>query len=523
MTAKEQSESTLAVKQSENPPDVSSGTRGKKGNEQDIESISNPAIKPHDSKPRETKTISPKMPISNPKDVVSQLHHLATKLHRALTVPIKHETIHLCGPAALNLLPRLPDEVLKLAYEKLNSWPFHAVPVCWRRLYEDASLYRTIWLIRGVEDEAMGGGEAVGEGEGQRNKRRKLKSIDEIIDAVIIELDKGLTISGAPGRKDVFEFAFEFLKGLIHDDSIDERFTRRFTCGCEVELSSEYPIPRTENNLSFDEFQTHLDKFTTPLIIPDTFTHWPALERWQDPTYLLSHTLGGRRLVPVEIGKSYTDEDWSQRVMQMREFMQTYLLPSHPAEIGYLAQHDLFAQIPALRNDIAIPDYCFTLPPAADCAVRKTAGLKDVAQLEEPMLNAWLGPGGTKTPLHTDPYHNVLCQVVGYKYVRLYGPEESDSLYPRGLDEKGISMANTSLVDVELFRSPWNRPGRKTNQQDGNQALAAAKMKAEFPLFEKATYQEAIIGPGECIYIPVGWWHYIESVSTSFSVSFWWN
>ena len=71
----------------------------------------------------------------------------------------------------------------------------------------------------------------------------------------------------------------------------------------------------------------------------------------------------------VEMGVSYTDAGWGQSIITFKEFMSRYLLRD-PAEaqeergIGYLAQHDLFSQVPSLRNDISIPDYCYTDPPA---------------------------------------------------------------------------------------------------------------------------------------------------------------
>lgn len=44
--------------------------------------------------------------------------------------------------------------------------------------------------------------------------------------------------------------------------------------------------------------------------------------------------------------------------------------------------------------------------------------------------SVWLGPAGTHTPLHRDPYINLLCQAWGAKAVRLHAPEHAAALAP---------------------------------------------------------------------------------------------
>ena len=324
-------------------------------------------------------------------------------------------------------------------------------------------------------------------------------------------LDMAVIMAGAPERGEMVEELLSALQEYAQerDDGPPRKKRKqeeaRFpTEGSHVpEIRKQIPV-RTA--LSMEAFEKHLGT-GLPLVIQDALTHWPALHErpWNSPAYLMKKTFGGRRLVPVEIGRSYTDSGWGQSIITFKDFMSKYLLcnPTDTQEkgIGYLAQHDLFSQVPTLRNDISIPDYCYTNPPPP--APGTPLGVKELQpELDEPLLNAWFGPAGTVSPLHTDPYHNILCQVVGKKYVRLYNPSESRKLYPKGLESGGVDMSNTSEVDVEA---------------------ADGMLDEEYPLFGKAEYVETILNEGECLYIPVGWWHYVRSLTVSFSVSFWWN
>lgn len=44
-----------------------------------------------------------------------------------------------------------------------------------------------------------------------------------------------------------------------------------------------------------------------------------------------------------------------------------------------------------------------------------------------------------------------------------------------------------------------------------------------FPLFAGAPWLECVLEAGSVLYLPPRWWHYVRSLSLSFSVSFWWK
>ncbi|KAK1936715.1 Bardet-Biedl syndrome 7 protein [Phytophthora citrophthora] len=256
------------------------------------------------------------------------------------------------------------------------------------------------------------------------------------------------------------------------------------------------PVRRLEM-ATLEEFRRNVMLQSEPVVITGAMEFWPALGRaagqeraWTDVKYL--RRVAGLRTVPVEVGSSYLGDDWGQELMTLNEFLDRHIIPSMengqaipPKKLGYLAQHRLFdqllmfnmlrKQIPALGRDIMTPDYC-------------TVQRVEEEEEEDITINSWFGPGGTVSPLHFDPKDNVLCQVVGTKYLRLYAPEESEKLYPiEGL------LSNTSQVQVE--------------DPDYEQ----------FPAFQSAKYVECVLHEGEMLYIPPKYWHYVKSLSTSFS------
>ncbi|KAI8624540.1 Clavaminate synthase-like protein [Xylariaceae sp. FL1651] len=461
------------------------------------------------------------------------------------------------------------DDIASIAHSKFYAFLFKDLPVCWRQLYTDAQILKfCLLLLRSpytIHHEANDWAfhELVSEN-------------NDCLDELVKTLDLALILAGAAGERrgrKWIDRALELLQSIWREEITAQAFngsstisrdrpTKRTklmdhtaTRGCHfgsATFSTIEPFtPRVRNSiskvdaLSIGEFQTYVNKprdptvGPKPLILCNAINEWPALSTrpWNRPSYLLSQTFDGRRLVPVEIGRSYVDEGWGQRLITFGEFLREYIDPSlssgsespkgHGSDaspnkaraIAYLAQHQLFTQLPNLRNDILIPDYCYTSPPR-----HPSDPLVDQPELDEPLLNAWFGPPGTISPLHNDPYHNILTQVVGRKYVRLYSPLETARLAARG-KENGVEMSNTSLIDVGVLEG-WDMPAgtHDGDHDEANRDSEEEHMRsAMVEEFKTVPFVDCILEPGDALYIPIGWWHYVRGLSVSFSVSFWWN
>lgn len=420
-----------------------------------------------------------------------------------------HDTLTTASTQACNvdedLLRHRIRDLISISTSKFYSYRYDLLPVVWRQIYTDSLILETHHLLL-------------------RPLTSALPLPEAILDVVVEKLDRALITAGGAGRSQWIEKTLAMLeetwamretedarpsKRQRKDLDFDRAFSTEEPHG-RPKLAPEKSCPR-HSNWTMEQFEAYMnanDGTPRPIVFTDLISHWPALtdRPWKSPDYLLSKTFGGRRLVPVEIGRSYVDDGWGQELIRFREFITRYIdTPSQ--KVGYLAQHNLFQQIPLLRNDIQVPDFCWVdVPP------HPTNPALDQPTLSVPQLNAWFGPGKTITPLHTDGYHNLLCQAVGTKYLRLYPPKATPSMRPRA-PEFGVDMSNTSGLDVGVLEG-WDERLEDVSGEDVEQ------MKREL---EGVEYWECILGPGDTLVIPIGWWHYVRSLSVSFSVSFWWN
>ncbi|KAK5095681.1 hypothetical protein LTR70_003350 [Exophiala xenobiotica] len=452
------------------------------------------------------------------------------------------------------------------------------------------------------------------------------EGIDKLLSEAVVELDDALIVAGGRDRKHLIFQILRYLENFdraywLRSDEGEGPPTKKQRVEDEGQASRTLPttlsfVPNVAMPImtlkapSLNAFEKHMHDIRQPLILTDVLDHWPAMTEWHNAEYWLSQTLGGRRLVPIEIGQSYNDDDWKQEIAPFGKFLDRYIMEGDAnGQVGYLAQHDLFEQMPDLRRYIAVPDYCYCEPPprrdATEVVPRRTAteatsivvscersdvdtkgpdsselshlgeqdrdadeggsalqsmprpgneevidlkeghqgqedgkgGVADQDCVTEVHQNIWFG-GRTVSPLHNDPYHNILCQVHGTKYLRLYSPDHTQNLYPRSKVEPAPHVKrDTPLAEGEVgqngnaVKAQEVEAKSQTIDMSNNSSVDVYAMELsphedwneKWPGIKDVPYVECLLREGEALYIPRGWWHYVRGLSAcGISVSFWW-
>ena len=226
---------------------------------------------------------------------------------------------------------------------------------------------------------------------------------------------------------------------------------------------------------SFDMFIRDYYSKHLPVVLTGGVDNWPALDKW-NPEYFLD--LYGDKDIEVQFDREQDplyerNAGKHKKRMSMREFVGM-VLDNGDSNNYYMTANNTknsMSSIASLFEDI--DDF-------GDGYRKKSEGKIDAF--------LWFGPKGTFTPIHHDLTNNMLVQIYGRKKVTLIPAWQVPWLY----NDKGVYSAATFPEFDEDRHS----------------------------LMKNVTPMEVTIGPGESLFIPIGWWHCVESLDVSISVSF---
>lgn len=227
------------------------------------------------------------------------------------------------------------------------------------------------------------------------------------------------------------------------------------------------------HRLDGNEFFERYYNANRPVIVTGMLTEWPALSRWNCEHL---RTRYGEREVEVQFGRE-RDPNFEANKGRLTKKMRfgdyvDLIEQSSPTNDFYMTanNHSLNRRALAeLWDDLKpLPPYLYPRSPADGFL--------------------WFGPAGTITPFHHDLTNNLLAQVVGRKRILLVPLHDTPFMYNH--------LHCFSRVD-----------GKRPNVE-------------VTPAFANAQLMECTLEPGELLFLPIGWWHFVEAIDVSITVAF---
>lgn len=215
-----------------------------------------------------------------------------------------------------------------------------------------------------------------------------------------------------------------------------------------------------------------IDQERMPAVFQGLTDSWRARSAWQPDK--LRQELGDLRVcalveLPSEGVLLPQDQVSYEQTMPLAEFIDIMATANAeaPCYLAYKRAAELF--------DPADYDFDTLLPgagPGRDTRV-------------------WMGSADTRSMLHSDLKDNLFCQIYGQKSVVLLSWRDSRAAYPFP-DNLVNSQVDIGRPDLERF-----------------------------PRLADVTFYQAVLEPGDVLFIPRGWWHDIRAVSPSISINHW--
>ena len=227
------------------------------------------------------------------------------------------------------------------------------------------------------------------------------------------------------------------------------------------------------SNVAREEFLERYYVANRPVILLGLMKNWKARSRWT-PEYL--NAVCGDETVEIMSGREKDpryeiNSNAHKTKCRFSEYIDRVVNGGRSNDYYLVANNDLLSResMKCLYEDMVLfPEYL-------------DGGARDGC------VFLWFGPAGTVTPLHHDLLNILLAQVCGRKRIVMIPPEQTHLVY----NETGVY----SEVD----------PGRPDY--------------ARFPRFREVKPYCVVLRPGEVLFIPVGWWHHVEALDISMTVS----
>ncbi|XP_065334301.1 HSPB1-associated protein 1 isoform X2 [Cloeon dipterum] len=218
------------------------------------------------------------------------------------------------------------------------------------------------------------------------------------------------------------------------------------------------------------------DLFTScdePILLEKRVSHWEIVKSWTINVWC--EKIGPTTRLPFRSGKIAHSElpQWESTCTQTEMTMNQFLGHAQTADpsewlyFDYKHLHEWFKDKEDFLKDISWKDLGFPDRKADDSTL-------------------WIGSQGAHTPCHVDTYgFNLVAQIHGKKQWILFPPgNESRKM----LRATRVPYEESSIYSEINFFSP---PKRIT--------LTGARV--------------VTLNPGDVLFVPNGWWHYVETIS----------
>ena len=240
------------------------------------------------------------------------------------------------------------------------------------------------------------------------------------------------------------------------------------------ESAADYTHVEKRSRVSREEFIERYVRGCRPLVITDMARDWPAMKRWSFAEFKRRY---GSMTVQVQAGREKDDNFEVNKLQHKHNTNFAAFLDrvdmSSPNNDEYLTANNELLRRPefvGLLDEVGpLPDYCDA------SALKRSSSL-------------WVGPAGTKTPLHHDTLMLLHTQIVGRKRWRFVSPLSTPRLYN---DYDVYSQVNFESLDL-----------------------------ARFPEAAKVKVLDVVVEPGETVFLPLAWWHQVTSLDKCISLSF---